>query len=247
MRRSLFAILLLLLAVHAPAAARAQSNRYLEAGIPAADRDWGGEDYERAARIFSEGKIALPRLADPQGAQLLRRMTSTANFSLHHNKSVPLQGRLQDYLKLYQGTNTLLRLYLAEPAIGGGPHQEIAAVVAFLLQGSALGIELMDELLPTIAKDDQYATRMAGLKQMHSGLTSVFVGVEQMLGDQRILSADDRSVILAAMESTLPRIKEAFSPEYRIELKKKLEEDKARFDKPEDAARLSSMLREISL
>ncbi len=87
---------------------------------------------------------------------------------------------------------------------------------------------------------------MAGLKQMHAGLTSVFVGAEQMLGDQRILTAADRSVVLEAMASTLPRIKEAFSPEYRIELKK-LEEDKARFDRPEDAARLGAMLREISL
>ena len=61
---------------------------------------------------------------------------------------------------------------------------------------------------------------MAGLKQMHAGLTSVFVGAEQMLGDQRILTAADRSVVLEAMASTLPRIKEAFSPKYRIELKK---------------------------
>jgi hypothetical protein len=115
-----------------------------------------------------------------------------------------------------------------------------------VLQGSALGVELTDELLPTIQKDDRYETRMNGLKQMNSGLTTVFVGAEQTLADRKILSADDLSMILGAMESTLPRIKKAFPEDVRIELRKKLEEDKARFTGREDLQKLSSMIRELS-
>lgn len=248
MRSALLAVLTLPLALGAPAAAQAPANRYLEAGIPAASREWNGADYARAVRILGEGKIALPRLADPQGAALLRRITSTENFAFHHSKDLPLQARMEDYLKMYQGTTSLLKLYYAEPAIGGvAPHQELAALVAFLLHGSALGVELTDEFLPTIQKDDQYETRMAGLKQMNSGLTSVFVGAEQMLADLQVLSADDRSVILAAMESTLPRIKKAFPEDVRVELRKKLEEDKARFSGQEDLQRLGAMIRELSV
>ncbi|MFL6232504.1 MAG: hypothetical protein ACJ76N_05165 [Thermoanaerobaculia bacterium] len=247
MRSALLAVLTLGLALGAPAA-QAQSNRYLEAGLPAVSRDWSGPDYERAVQILSSGKIALPRFADPQGAALLRRMTSTENFALHHNKSVPLQARMEDYLKLYQGAASLLKLYYAEPAIGGGaPHQELAAFLAFLLHGSALGIELTDEFLPTIPKDDRYETRMAGLKQMSSGVTQVFQGAEETLAERQLLSADDLSVILRAMESTLPRIKKAFPADVRVELRKKLEEDKARFTGQEDLQRLDAMIRELSV
>jgi hypothetical protein len=240
-------MLFLCLAICAPAAAQPQSNPFLEAGIPAVDHEWLGTDYERAVQILSTGKVALPRLADPRGAALLRRMTSTTSFAFHRNRSLPLEDRMGDFLKLYQATSSLLKLYLAEPEVGSGPHQEIAAVVAFLLQGSALGVELTEEFLPSIPKDEDYAARMAGLKQMNSGLTTVFVGAEQALRDRQNLSADDLSVILEAMASTLPRLKKAFSPEHQIELRKKLEEDRAEFSKPEDAGRLSSMIHELSV
>jgi hypothetical protein len=234
-----------------PVAAQAPSNRYLEAGIPATSRAWTGADYERAVQILGEGKLALPRFADPQGAALLRRITSTENFAFHHNKDLPLQSRMEDYLKMYQGTAALLKLYHAEPAIGGvSPHQELAALMAFLLRGSALGVELVDEFLPTIPKDDQYETRMAGLKQMNSGLTGIFTWAEQTLADRQALSADlsadDLSVILEAMASALPRTKKAFPDEVRVDLRKKLEADKARFSAPKDLQRLDAMIRELS-
>src|SRR4051812_25488024 len=247
MRSALLAVLTLSLALGAPAV-RAQSNRYLEAGIPDASRDWSADDYERAVQVLAGGKISLPRFADPQGAALLRRITSTGNFALYHNKDAPLQKRIEDFLKMYQEAALLLKLYYAEPAVGGvGPHQEMAAVVAFLVQGSALGIELTDEFLPTIPKDDHYEIRMAGLKQMNSGITTIFVSAEQALADRQTFSADDLSVILEAMESTLPKIKKAFPDEVRGDLRKKLEEDKARFSAPQDLQRLGAMVRELSV
>jgi len=228
------AVLLLLLAV--PLAARAQSNRFLEAGIPTADREWLGSDYERTVQIFSAGKVALPRFSDPQGTALLRRMTSTENFSFHRNKSLPLRQRMDDFLKMSREVPALLELYLSEPRIGGGPHQEVAALLAFVLQMSALSVELSDEWLPADSKTNP-DMRMAGL----------FLSTEQMLTEQQDLFGDDLSVILKAMESTLPRIKKKLSQDSRVELRKKLEADKARFSKPEDVERLNSMIRELSV
>lgn len=243
----ILAVLALSLALGSPAA-RAQSNRYLEAGIPAASREWTGADYERAIQILEAGKVSLPRFADPQGADLLRRITSTDNFAFYRNKDMPLEARLKDYLTMYQGAANLLRLYYSEPVVAGvAPHQELAAILAFLVQGSALGIELTDEFLPTIPKDDHYEIRMAGLKKMNSGITTIFVSAEQALSDHETLSADDRSVVLKAMESTLPRVKKAFPEDVRAELRKKLEEDKARFTGQEDLQRLGAMLRELSV
>lgn len=90
------------------AAQNAASNPYLEAGIPASDREWHGADYTRTSEILSAGKVALPRLSDPFGAALLDRLTSTANFSLNRNRELPVEARLGDYLAIQQGTNEVL-------------------------------------------------------------------------------------------------------------------------------------------
>lgn len=243
MRSAFLATSILLLALCAPAVA---ADRYLQAGIPASTRVWSGYDYEHAVQILSEGKLSLPRFSDPVGAALLRRITSPTSFTLLRDDSLPMQQRMEDFLKMYQGTSALAKLYYAEPTAAGAPHQEIAALLAFLIQTSAVGVELVDQYLPTIAKDDQYETRMAGLKQMNSGLTTVFVGAEQTLGEGQGFSPDDLSVILEAMESALPKMKKVFPPEVRVELRKKLEADKKRFSRPEDAKRISSMIRDLA-
>jgi hypothetical protein len=66
-----------------------------------------------------------------------------------------------------------------------------------------------------------------------------------MLAEQNGFSAEDLSVVLDAMASTLPRIKTGFPPDVRIELRKKLETDKARFKKAEDTHRLDQMIAEL--
>ncbi|HEX4961235.1 MAG TPA: hypothetical protein VF173_10390 [Thermoanaerobaculia bacterium] len=242
MHRSSLAIAILFAAPVA-VAAMAETNPFLEAGIPAATRTWSGPDYERAVEVLTAGKVPLPRLADPQGAALLRRATSTDNLSLQSDKSVPLAARLQDFLQVQQGVSKLLSLYLV--AKDGGYRPELARVAAFLLHSSAQGVDLVEEMIPTFPKDEKYATRMEGLKKMNEGLTSIFVGAEQLLAEQNGFSAEDLSLLLDVMASTLPRLKKGFPPDVRIELRKKLETDKARFKKDEDAHRLDQMIAEL--
>ncbi|HMJ66510.1 MAG TPA: hypothetical protein VK615_14285, partial [Candidatus Binatia bacterium] len=87
---------------------------------------------------------------------------------------------------------------------------------------------------------------MDGLKKMNSGLTTVFVGAENSLAEQKFYSADDLSLLLKAMSETLPRVRNAFSPDYRIELRKKLTSHKSSFKKKEDLRYIDEMLRELS-
>jgi hypothetical protein len=136
MHRSVLAIAILLAAPLAVAAV-AETNPFLEAGIPAASRSWTGPDYERTLEILVAGKVPLPSFADPQGAALLRRMTSTDNLSLQRDKSVPLSARLLDFLQVQQGAGRLLSLYAG--AKEGGYRPELACIAAFVLHSSARG------------------------------------------------------------------------------------------------------------
>lgn len=118
-------------------------------------------------------------------------------------------------------------------------------MLAFLLRTSAVGLDLTDEFLPTIPKDDKYATRMDGLKTVKSGLTTVFVGAEVSLTESNGFSSKDRSLLLEAMAATLPTLKRAFAPDYRVELQQKLRTDRAKFTDSNDVLRLDAMVREL--
>ena len=242
MRRTVLAIILLFTALLA-AAAVAQTNPFLEAGVPATSRLWTGPDYTRAVEVLSAGKIPLPRFVDPQGAAILDRITSTENLSLQRNKDVALSLRLQDFLQVQQGATRLLSLYVNAKDIDYRP--ELTRLAAFILHSSAQGVDLAQEFTLTLPKDDTYATRMEGLKQMNDGLTRVFVGTEQMLSERNNLAPDDLSILLEAMATTLPRIKIVFPFDVRIELRKKLEADRARFKKEEDVRRIDRMIGEL--
>ena len=67
---------------------------------------------------------------------------------------------------------------------------------------------------------------MAGVKQMNDGITSVFVGCEQMLTPSNHFAPEDLSILLAAMAETLPRVKKSFAADFRVELRQKLEADR---------------------
>jgi hypothetical protein len=203
-----------------------KSDKYVEAGIPAASREWFGSDYARAYETFASGRVSLPRFSETQGAKLLERMTSIENFSFHRNRSIPLQTRMEDYLRLMKGANSVLKLYYANAVNEKEKlYTEMARLLGFMLQVSALGVELVDESIPTIPRDDKYATRMDALRRFYSDLTTVFVGAEVSLSERNYYSQDDLSAILDAMAITLPRLKKAFAQDYRIELRKKLESD----------------------
>ncbi len=239
--RTLLLATAILVSIPHVAVADPQPNPYLEAGIPAVGRAWSGPDYERTAEILGAAKVPLPRFSDPQGAALLERMTSTENFALQRDKSIQLSLRQADFIQLLQGANSVMKLY-SSAAGEGGYRQEMARIGAFLVRCSAFGIDLADEMLPTSPKDEKYAARLASLQKMKDGMTSILVGSEQMLTPSNGFSPQDLSVFLEAMAESLPRMKRAFSADFRVELRKKLEADRPRFKSAEDVRRIDAMV-----
>jgi hypothetical protein len=216
-----------------------------EAGIPALSREWVGDDYARAAGLLAAGKVPLPRLSDETGRLFLQRLTSTENFSFYRNRTLPIEQRLDNLLKLMSGSGTIMKQYATAANKGLDLHREITQQLAFSLRFAAMGVQLIDEFLPTIPKDDKYPVRMDGLKRTNGGLTSIFVGAEMSLSETKFYSPEDLSLLLGAMAETLPVVKKAFPPDYRIELRKKLESRKSAFPRKEDAQSIQRMIDEL--
>lgn len=92
-------------------------DEYIGLGLPAYDRDWGGADMARAAKIlrsFGERKYhQLPRYQSERSGEVFARLASPSNLDLFRNDSLPLGGRLADALNYFQAHNEIFKFYLA--------------------------------------------------------------------------------------------------------------------------------------
>lgn len=143
------------------------------------------------------------------------------------------------------GVRAITMQYATAANKGTNVHTEMAMQVSFMLRVAKVGTILVDEFIPTIQKDDKYEIRLAGLKRMYSGMTTMFVGAEASLSETSFYSPDDRSLLIQTMAEVLPAIKNAFPAGYNVELRKKLGIRKAASSNEKDAANLQKMIDEI--
>lgn len=212
---ALAVILLLTVSAHA-------ANRFVEAGMPSPSREWYGREYTRAAELLANGTAALPTHADADGREILGRVLNAENFSLARNRTVPFVQRMEDFMAMQQAFNALQKRYAAEANRGANLNREVSGFVAYSLRMSTVMIELVDEFLPTIAKDDRYEIRMAGLQRMKRGVEAVFSGAEESLGERSFYTHEDLEGVVDAMVETLPQLNGVFSENFRVELEQRL-------------------------
>lgn len=231
----------------APAASGAQDlDAIARAEWPAVSRPWSGSDYATAGKLLAEGRVPLPRLSDPDGAALVMRFVAPENLEAVSTPEVPVQARFLVYQAMIGGASQILNAYLR--LLGGAasssdlPHEEFARLIGFMLRLTVAGDELMDEILPTIPRDDTYVIRMEGLKRFRTGLTNVLLGAEASLAETKLYTPADLAIIVDGMAAALPRLRRALARDVVIELRRKLERDRQRFA-GEDGQKLDAMIR----
>src|ERR1051325_10248708 len=106
LKRLLLIFVLTGLALHAAAA-----NRFVEAGAPAPDKEWSGEDYRTFAALLRDGKITLPTLADADGRAMLERLWSTDNLRFARRTDLSLQTRLKESTAISQSFYSILLVF----------------------------------------------------------------------------------------------------------------------------------------
>ncbi len=195
---------------------------YIEAGLPAHDRNWSGDDMTRAAKILAA--IAqtdtghLPRYRSQHSGAAFERLTANDNLDMYRSRSLPLEQRLPDALNYMQSSNQILKLYLAafnQHAVGDSELVELAGAQ---LRVSVVMIRLVNEFLPTLEKDDPtYPVRMDGLRRMKGGMASVVAGNLQTLTESHAYRTSELKRLVGYMQSTLPDILPELSEGSRTE------------------------------
>lgn len=209
----------------------ADKNPYTTGGVPAVDKKWRGKEYATAFQVINTGKVQLPTLRDEMGKQVIERMTNTGNFVYYTNKAVPVSERFNDYMQLQNSVNSILKVYVARGAEGEMLHEETIKILAFSLRVSAVGINLVEEYLPLIPKDERYKRRIKGYKLMKDGSTRSFVELSTSLDEKEFYADHDSAkLVLTAMQDTLPTFSKWFTKKSKSKLLSRLSSSEGDFD-----------------
>ena len=196
-------------------------DQYIEAGVPAHDRGWAGDDVARAVDVLGamvrKDAGQLPRYRSPRSGLLFERLLADENLDLYRNLSVPLEQRFPDALKYQQSNNLLLKLYLAAYNGGAVGTDELVELFGGQLRISAAMLRLVDEFLPTLDENDPtYAVRMDGLQRMKNGMAMIVAGSLQTLTEEAYQTTQ-LSRFVGYMCETFPEILPALPPGTRSE------------------------------
>jgi hypothetical protein len=174
--------------------------------------------------VAQKGYGQLPRYKSERSGEVFARLTSSQNLDLFRNRTLPLESRFPQLLDYIQASNQVLKLYLAGFLKKGVRDSELVELMGAQLRSSAVMLELVDELLPTIKKDDPtYEVRMKGLDQMRRGLASVVSGNLQTLTERDSYRGSELVRLVGYMQVTFPLIVPRIPPGARTESLLKLE------------------------
>jgi hypothetical protein len=196
--------------------------------MPAHDREWSGDDMVKAHKILSslsqKGSRKLPRYKSDRSGEFFARLTSPQNFELFKNRTLPLDARFPQALDYFQACNQVSKLYLAGFLKKDVRDSELVELMGAQFRLIVVALDLVDEFLPTIKKDDPtYQDRMQGLDRMKRGLASVVAGGLQMLTEREEYRGSELARLVGYMQETFPVIVPRLPPGARTETLIRLE------------------------
>jgi hypothetical protein len=103
-----------------------------------------------------------------------------------------------------ESTNAITKLYLSAFLAKKVAGDDILELLGAVLRVSQVMLELTDEFVPTLSKDDPtYEVRMEGLDKMRRGLAMIVVGALVSLTEEQNYSIDSRLRFVKYCRETL--------------------------------------------
>jgi hypothetical protein len=182
---------------------------------PASDRAWNAADYRDLNELIKSGKAPLPTLADPVSRPVFERLVNLQNLEIARSKSLPIGSRLQEILGMFDVTRTLVAGYIAEAQKGKPYERELAKVQVYLLAQSSVILDVVNEFLPTIPKDNKYQARMAGFEKMKQGMRTIMAGVIESTSETGFYSKESTLELVQGIITYLPSMQPVLTDQDR--------------------------------
>lgn len=149
----------------------------------------------------------LPRHDSPRSAKLFERITAPSNLSALADPSLPVSIRLSAAAEYSSAIDAIVRLYLSALSERKVSGDDVTQLYAAQLRTCAAVMKCLDEFLPTLAPTDpSYASRMAALEKIRSGLGDVVIGIVRASSEPRFFGYPARKRLVDDCAKTFDEI-----------------------------------------
>jgi hypothetical protein len=184
---------------------------YVRRGVPDSERPWMGQDMTLAFEILStiakQSPRQLPRYQSKRSGATFARLTAAENLKLFRDRTVPLQVRFQQSFDYVGSLNQIFKLYYSAFLKKAVSDSEVLELIGAQLRASVMTLDLIDELLPTLRKDDpRHSVRMDALKGVKDGLSGAVAGALIILTEKEAYRASERVRLIEHLKETLPQL-----------------------------------------
>ncbi|HVT18635.1 MAG TPA: hypothetical protein VHQ90_20950 [Thermoanaerobaculia bacterium] len=217
------------IAAPVPAADRSLApSEYIARGMPAHDRDWMSDDYERAAAVLkalaADDPATLPRRASSRSGLLFARMTSTRNLELLHTPGLDVQQRLGVAVPLFQELNEVLAVYVSASREDAVLDAELVDLLNLTLRATLDLVGIADAFFESLPRDDpKRKARLDGRDQMRAGMASIVDGSLTTLTEHGMYHSSELERLARGLQEVLPRLLPSLPPGARQEIPVRLE------------------------
>lgn len=202
---------------------------YIQKGLPAHDRKWGGDDYEQALAILrtiaAQDPTQLPRFGSPASGLMFARIVSPDNLSLYNDKTAALDLRLQERGAILTNLGLLIGLYASVSTAEKVFDAELIELTRLTLQACVDVPQMMDKAMASVSPE----IRQSSQQQVSEGFAQVVNGCLTTLTEKKLYRTVTLIRLAQALEKTLPAIITTLPPgtqqEIPVRLKQIIEQE----------------------
>ncbi len=198
----------------------ASVTEFIALGVPATDREWIADDYERFISVIRtvsrDHPRGLPRFESEKSAAIMRRVTSEQNFASLHDRKLSLTNRLTQASAFTRATAAIAGIYFDATIRGESFDRELVELLAFIVKVNLELWSLADETLATLTPEER-ATRARGLDMMRSGSAQVVSGSLTTFTEKQVCRVAELRRFASLIAPTLPLLVQRLTSESRAE------------------------------
>lgn len=197
--------------------------------------------------IANRDPIQLPRYHGTKSGELFSRLTSTENFGLFQNQSLPLKIRTLSCVQYMQAANAVNKAYLSGLLDRKTGADETTELTGHILRGTVVIVELLVEAEKALDKNDPiYSTRLNDFRQARAGMGFTVQGVIIQVSEPKTWETQTLGRNIGYMEETFPSIMRVLPKNVQTEVSKQLKRMSDNPEFSEHKTSLESMLDKIS-
>lgn len=212
--------------VKVPADASLTVAAYIEAGAPAADREWNSEDYAKLVEILQatveKDAHQLPRFESEKSGALMRRLVSESNFRVFQDLNLPMSTRLPEAAAFAQNLAQLTGIYLQASNQGEPFDRELVELMGFIARVNVEIWTLADEFLASLPEDER-GGKSGAIDTMRGGTAQVVIGAIRSFSEATTYRPTElrrfATLLAPSVPKLLPRLSAESSKEALIALR----------------------------